>query len=330
MKKVCLKLAGLAGLAATVAHADIKLNDNFAVNGYAVGSYQYDSPNTGSATDSFNLDAAKLNFLANFNPVSADLGFYYTQTAAGTSNITLLNASVAYDAGGGFSVSAGRFLSWMGFEAFDSPNKNQVSSAYINPSYTIMFYPAYHEGVRFKYSSPDWTAGVAVLDSLNGPTIYRGDGELKSNFGLEAFAEYTGIKGLVVWAGVGYDSPGVQLYHKYSETLYNVWVSYTIGDATFAAEYLYNSTNTASTGSDGLVELEYAFAPKLSTTFRISAGKLDSTATAPGLGFTKYTISPAYKITDHLIARPEISYITYSHAPIKNETFFALQAVFKF
>jgi len=330
MKNACLKLAGLAGLAVAAAQADVKLNDNFSVGGYAVGSYQYDQPSSGPASDSFNLDAAKLILNAMFDPVTADFGLYYTQTSGGSNNVTLIDANVTYNAGGGVTITGGRFLSWMGFEAFDSPNKNQVSSAYLNPSYSIMFYPAYHEGVKIKYSDADWTMGAALLDSLYGPTIYRGDGELKSNFGLEAFVEYTGIKNLAVWAGVGNDTAGAQPYQKYSDTLYNLWLSYQIGDATLAAEYLYNHSSAAATGSDGLVELDYAFAPKLSTTFRVSTGKLDDTTFARGLGFSKYTVSPAYKITDHLIARPEISYISYKNAAIKDEIFYALQGVFKF
>lgn len=62
MIKQSLRLAGwatsLLTLAAT-ASADVKLNDNFSVGGYSVGSYQYTKWKGSPATDRFDLDAVK-------------------------------------------------------------------------------------------------------------------------------------------------------------------------------------------------------------------------------------------------------------------------------
>jgi hypothetical protein len=318
-------------LAAASAFADIKLNDNFSVSGYTVGSYQYVDSSGGTNTDSFNLDAAKVSLLVNFDPVSADFGVYYTATSNGENNLTLIDANVTYNAGNGLSITGGRFLSWMGYEAFDAVNKNQVSSAYINPEGTIMFYPAYHEGLKIKYSTPEFTTGVALLDSLYGPSIYRGDGELRSNVGGEAFAAFTPAKGLTLWTGVGGDTAGAASYQKYSDVLWNVWIQYVFGNVTVAAEYLYNKTDRAGTGSDGLVFLDYAFTPTVSAAFRVSAGRLDDVGPVDGLGFTKYTFSPSWTVVPHLKLRPEISYIDYSHnGPIKHDAFLAVQALFQF
>jgi Putative beta-barrel porin-2, OmpL-like. bbp2 len=329
--KIGFALVALAGLAVTCARGEIKLNDNFSVAGYAAGSYMYVAPSGAPSSDSFDLNAAKISFNTKFDPVTATFGVYYTQSSAGTNNLTLIDANVTYDAGGGLTVTGGRFLSWMGYEAFDAVNKSQVSSAYINPHGTIMFYPAYHEGVKVKYSTPEVTVGVALLDSLNGPSIYRGDGELKHNAGMEGFLSYTGVKDLTVWAGIGYDSAGAQPYQKHAVTISNVWVSYNFGPAVLAGEIIHQDAGTGSTGTDGLVLLEYTFSKELSTAFRISTGKLDSVAAMPGLEFTKFTVSPAYKLTEHLLIRPEISYLDYRHnAPVGHETVYALQAIFKF
>ncbi|HZZ18249.1 MAG TPA: outer membrane beta-barrel protein [Opitutaceae bacterium] len=326
-----LTLAGIAFLAAASAYADVKLNDNFSLSGYAAGSYVAVDPSGAPSSDSFNLDAAKVSLLAKFDAVSADFGAYYTQSSNGTDNLTLIDANVSYTPADGVTITGGRFLSWMGYEAFDAINKNQVSSAYINPDGTIMFYPAYHEGLKIKYSTPDFTVGAALLDSLNGPSIYRGDGELKHNFGSEVFASFNAAKGLTIWTGIGYDSAGDFAYQMHSTTIYNVWVQYVVGNATFAGEYLYQDAAEASTGSDGLILLDYAFTKQLSTAFRVSGGKLKDTAAGPGLGFTKFTVSPTYALTDHLAIRPEISYIKYkNNNPISHDTFFAIQALFKF
>ena len=73
MIKQSLRLAGwatsLLTLAAT-ASADVKLNDNFSVGGYTVGSYQYTKWKGSPATDRFDLDAVKTLFTANFKPVT--------------------------------------------------------------------------------------------------------------------------------------------------------------------------------------------------------------------------------------------------------------------
>ena len=330
MKKTCLTIAGLACLTAAVSRADVKINDNFSLAGYAVGSYDYDKLSGAPSSDSFNLDAAKLTLNTKFDQVSASFGAYYTETSNGENNLTLINAQVSYDFGGGLSLTGGRFLSWMGYEAFDAPNMLQVSSAYINDGGTIMFYPAYHEGLALKYSDADFTAGVALLDSLEGPSIYRGDGELKHNFGMEAFAQYTGIKDFVLWAGVGYDSKGAQSYQTHTVSVYNVWAQYTVGSAMFALEYIGQSAAKPSSGNDGLALLDYTFTKQFSTTFRVSAGKLDDVGPIDGLGFTKFTVSPTYTVNAHFSLRPEVSYIKYQHGAFKDETFTAIQAIFKF
>jgi hypothetical protein len=331
MNKFRLFIAVVAAGAALCARADVKIKDNLSRWGYAVGSYDYVDPSGAPSSDSFNLDAAKLSLLAKFDAVSADFGAYYTQTSNGADNLTLIDANVTYDAGSGLTITGGRFLSWMGYEAFDPINMYQVSSAYINPDGTIMFYPAYHEGVKVKYSAGDVTVGAALLDSLYGPSIYRGDGELKHNFGTEVFASFNPLKGLTIWTGIGYDSPGGLPSQVHSDTLYNVWVQYQVGNATIAGEYLYNDAARASTGSDGLILLDYAFTKQISSAFRISSGKLKNTDVSPGLGFTKYTVSPTYAVTEHFSIRPEISYIDYkNNGPIGHDTFYAIQALFKF
>jgi hypothetical protein len=325
-----LACAALA-LPAAGLRADIKLNDNFSVGGYAAGSYQYVSPTGAPSSDSFDLNASKISFNTKFDPVSATMGVYYTQTSSGTNNLTLIDANATYDAGGGLTITGGRFLSWMGYEAFDAVNKSQVSSAYINPHGTIMFYPAYHEGVKIKYSTPEVTTGVAVLDSLNGPSIFRGDSELKHNAGFEGFVSYNGVKDLTVWAGIGYDTAGAQPYQKHSVAIYNAWASYNLGSATLAGEIIHQDAGLGATGTGALVLLEYNFSKQVSSAFRVSGGTLDDVGKIQGLGFTKFTVSPAYKVTDHLIVRPEVSYLHYkNNAPISHETVFALQAIFKF
>lgn len=327
LKPYFIAAAAFAAFGA-LARADIMLTPNFGVSGYAAGAYEYVSPAGVSSSDSFDLTNAKMSLNPKFDAVSASLGLYYRK---GPNDIYLIDAYVSYDAGQGVTITGGRFLSYMGFEAFDTANRYQPSSAYINPHGTIMFYPAYHEGVKVNYKTPEFESGVALLDSMNGPTIWRGDSELIHNFGTEVYLAYTGVKGLTVWGGFGYDSKGHESYQKDSTKLYNLWVSYTFGDATVAAEIVHQDAGPGAGGTDGLVLLNYAFTKQLSTAFRISAGKADSLGGVAGLKFTKFTVSPSYAVTEHLFIRPEVSYIDYKNlGPIGHETYYAVQAVFKF
>ena len=60
----------------------------------------------------------------------------------------LEEAVITYDFGGGFSVSAGKMLTYMGFEAFDPTNMYQYSYAYDFGNTAVQsIYDAYDVGV---------------------------------------------------------------------------------------------------------------------------------------------------------------------------------------
>ena len=122
-----LKLAGLAALAAIPAFAEVKLNENFSTSGYIAGSYRYTDFDPSDSADKFDIDAAKLLFNASYKPVSATLSFYYAPNAP--EDVTVLDAFVTYDTGTGVTITGGKFLSYLGYEAFDIPAMSQISYA---------------------------------------------------------------------------------------------------------------------------------------------------------------------------------------------------------
>src|SRR6185369_9628725 len=120
------------------ASADVKVNEMLTVSGYAVGSYEYFSPDPGADTDSlFNgskdtpsADALKTIFTMEFKPVTGVISLFYIPsipTGVMKNELTVLDAYVTYDAGGGTTITAGKFLSYMGYEAFDPVNMNQIT-----------------------------------------------------------------------------------------------------------------------------------------------------------------------------------------------------------
>jgi len=325
MTKHTTKLAGWAAaslltLAAT-ASADVTLNDHFAVGGYAVGSYKYTDVDGGTSTDRLDMDAVKTLFTGTFKPVTGVLSLYYQPNAP--QDVTVLDAYATLDAGSGVTVTAGKFLSYLGYEAFDIPNMTQIS--YANGDFLAPI-PGYHTGVKVDYSSEVFGAGAAILDSVySGPNYLKGDGELKHNGGFEGYLAYKGVKNLTVWAGFGYDTKGS--FEPHDVLTLDLWLSYAIDASTFGAEICSKDGGPGAKGYNWLLFYSYAFTDKISSAFRVSGEDLSD----GGPGFTKLTVCPTYKINDNFSVRAEVSYYDYTDlAGTDSATFFGVQTIFKF
>ena len=363
------RVSQLSGIGATLlaltatASADIKLNDNFTLSGYAAGSYEYTSKN-GPGGDSYDslfngqkdtpsADAVKTALTYNFKPVTAVVSLYYVPNLP-TNELTVLDAYVTYDTGTGVTVTAGKFLSWLGYEAFDTVNMAQIT--YGAPTVGgLGAIPAYHTGVKVEYSDKTYAAGFGVLDSAYSYSGFsRGDGELKHNAGFEGYFTYKGIQGLQVWGGFAYDTKGAavpQTYQSFHSTLTgDVWVQYAINkQVTVAAELTDKDGETASgtalKGWDWLVFGSFAIDDKWTVIGRVSGENPNgATRRETGLsGYTQYTIGPSYTVTPNLIVRAEYSYYKYRsnsidvfdedgpvNVPSWNKNFFGVQVLFKF
>jgi hypothetical protein len=317
------KLAAAFSLAASLtAFADIKVNDSFSVSGYAAGSYRTTDPDPGPASDKFDLDAVKTLFSTNFKPVTGVISLYYQPNAP--HDVTVLDAYATVDVGGGSTVTAGKFLSYLGYEAFDLVNMSQIS--YANGDFLGPI-PGYHSGVKYDYSDKDVGFGMALLDSVySGPYYLKGDGELKHNAGFEGYFVYKAIPDVTVWAGFAYDTKG-NVIHKNDEILtLNIWASYNLTkDSSLGLEYVNKDGGLGDKGYNWLAFFGQNFTPKVSTAFRLSGEKMKS-----GPGFTKYTVAPAYKVNDNFLVRAEVSYYDYTKYTADSALFFGIQSVFKF
>ena len=97
----------------------------------------------------------ELNFGYAMGPVSAAVGLDFGESSVygnDAENGNLEEAYVTYDFGNGFSITGGRMLSYMGFEAFDPTNMYQFSYAYdIEGAQDI--YDAYDTGASIDYGN---------------------------------------------------------------------------------------------------------------------------------------------------------------------------------
>ncbi len=335
-----LKTAGLVALAATLpAFADIKINDSLTLSGYVAGAYEYQKVKTLPATDSLfdgtkdtpSADAALLAFTGNFKPVTGVLSLYYVPNLP-KNELSVLDAYVTYDVGSGFSVTGGKFLSYLGYEAFHTASMTQITYGLVTIG-TLGAIPTYHSGVRLDYGDKDVSYGFALVDSVFSPNGFaKGDGELKHNAGFEAFFKYTAMADLTLWAGAAYDTKGG--FQTNSVTVLDFWAEYKLTkEATVAAEFSTKDGGEFAKGHTWLAYLNYAFDPKFSTVFRISGESLSGKTKTVGNNAIQYTVCPGVKLTDNLTVRTEITYYDYKDNVYRkglDKTLYGVQAVFKF
>lgn len=301
-----LKLAaGLSLVASLTAFADVKVNENFAVNGYAVGSWTTTSPDGGSNSETYfkngtlfgNTDAVKLGLLGSSGPVSAYGSILYLPAAGSTNEAGLLDAYVTFDAGGGLKLTGGKYLSYFGYEAFDAPNMAQLTYGY-----TIFAVPAYHTGVKLDYAAKTFSAGLSVTDSVYGGAkgFFEGDREFSDDVGIEAVVSYTGIEKLTLFAGIASEDT-----HNATDKLFifDLWASYAVSDkVTLGGEFDLQEGGGALEGKGWLGFLGYKFTDRFSTAFRVSGFKADG-----GGNDTKWTVAPTIAISQNASLRAEFS-----------------------
>jgi hypothetical protein len=289
--------------------------------GFVDWSYQSQDTKDGSDDDAFDATQVELNLDFADGPfsVSVDYDIYSTEGAMnkdGQDGADLEEAIITYDFGNGFSMTAGKMLTYMGFEAYDPPNMYQYSYAYdINSGedpdtganvHNVggqQIYDAYDDGITLDYGSDMFSFGVFASAETDG--------------GFEYALAFTGIDNLTVkYILADWDD-----YEKYT-----FWASYQMDKLLLAFEVAEaDFTDEATDDVDGfLVMGNYAISDPLALTVRYSE-------TTVGLAeFEKFTISPSYVFTDSVAGL--IEYSTYDVEDAYNEIndLFAVELIFTF
>lgn len=311
----------LAAQSASAGAAEVKKDglDWLKVSGYAAIAYTQTHYNDESNVDTFAdggapFDAVKVGFEGTYSEsLGSYVSLFYTPGLA-ADDAGILDAYAFYKFGSGFTVTAGKYLSWLGYEAFDTINMTQIT--YAN---TLGAIPAYHNGVKLEYANDVVSTGVNVSDSIRGEPFWTGDEDFSDDQGYEAYVSYKGIDKLTLWAGVAYENTSQLGLEDF--VTYDFWTSYDITDKlTAAAEVAYHDSGPR--GIQSLAFLKYAFTDKFSTVLRYG---MDDFATG-GVDNKRYTISPTYAFTDSFLVRGEVSY----NDTQRESVFSGLQAVMKF
>jgi hypothetical protein len=296
------KLAAvISATASLAAYADVRVNENFSVNGYAVGSWATTDPDGGKRSETYlknghlfgNTDAVKVGLLGKSGSVSAYGSLLYLPAAGSTNEAGLLDAYATYDTGKGLKLTGGKFLSYLGYEAFDAVNMAQLTYGY-----TIFAVPAYHTGAKLDYATQEFSVGIAAVDSVFGGSkgFFEGDREFSDDLGVEVMFSYTGIKNLTLFGGVASEDT-----HNATSKLFivDLWASYALSDRVTLGGEVDMQDNV---GEGWLAFLGYKFNDRFSSAFRLSGFHADA-----GGKDTKWTVAPTFALSPYAALRAEFS-----------------------
>ena len=318
--KIAIASAFLA--ASSFSMGEIVVNDFLSFEGFVDSSYTHtdiDQGTSGLSSDNsneFGVDQVEISWLFNFDTVTAQLDLQYEGDDEGEDQDdgqAVEQAFVNYALANGDVVTAGRYASMLGFEAFEPTGLYQYSTAY-----DASGLPLYAQGVKYTRESDTSFFGISIQDEAFD---FGGDNQnlSSSSYAIEvAYAQDLG-NGVAVFLGAAFeDADAGDTY------IVNAYTTYETGAWLFAAEVNFgNSENGAFdvtnaydiaaadvTGNDvdvmsGLVMANYAYSDDSSVTARLSYEEVEGTADAD---ITKYTLAHNKALADNLALIVELSY----------------------
>jgi len=313
----------LAGVAAAVAaavpfqtaSAGIELGEGLSVSGFVDMSYfSYDEDGL-PTSDGFGIDQVETQFLyTGSNGVSAEVDIEYGENASdlSASDVTFVEQAFITKAfTDQFSMKAGRFLSYSGWETEEPTGLFQYSGTGYAPS----FYGYYQQGVSAYYDGGKFALMGSVVTDVFG----YADGPLErdtDDLGYEVGVALMPFEGFT--AKLFYMSD-----EKTDRDVINFWASYAVNGFTFAGEYNDADYGAFGDGSGYLLMANYASGP-----WGITARYHDFEDDFRGIDNSGFTLSPSYKVGDNLLLVAEARMDDWGGGVDSKQ--FALEALFTF
>lgn len=291
-------------LCSTFASAQIELHEKLTLSGWIDMNWQRvdDGANTRNEEDFFiNEVEFDLDFdLAENLTARIDVSFNREDTpgsAPGDDNFEgdIEQAYFTYTLNDQTSATAGKFLSYLGWEAFDVINLYQISGGGGQG-----LYPAFQNGVRLDYNQDMFQAGLAVLGDVYDNNAYDTDDR-----GYEAKLKFMPAEGATVF--LGYAQQPVADSSDDIEVL-NIWASYKTGDLLLAAEYMdgedfINPADQVVDVDGFLAMANYPINENWQVTVRYTERESELSATGAAVDDSNaWVVAPAVTITDNLDA----------------------------
>jgi len=309
--------------ASSFSTAEIVVNDFLSFEGFVDSSYSHTDTDSGNPSDagsenSFQVDQVEISWLFNFDTVTAQIDLQYEGDSldgvngrpSGADGELVEQAFVNYALGNGDVITAGRYASMLGFEAFEPTGLYQYSTAYDESGL-----PGYAQGVKYTRESDTSFFGISIQDEAfdNGANSLGGNNN-DGSYAVElAYSQVLG-NGIAVFLGGAYED-GDALGDTY---IINAYTTYETGAWLFAAEVNFGNSENGSFdanyegGTDvdvlsGLLMANYAYSDTASVTARVSYEEVDN-GVADAAEAIKYTLAHNKALADNLALIVEVSY----------------------
>ena len=262
--------------------AEETMMDKLSVSGFIDMSYVYTDADGADSTSSSGIDQVEIDVSYDFgNKLKAFVDVEYQNSEEG---VDLEQAFITYDLTSEFSLKAGRFLSYSGWETEEPTGLFQYSGT----GYAQYFYGYYQQGVSGIYSGEGYAVAVSVVNDLAGPqSIDSSHPGVETMIALMPTDEIT-IKGF---------------YSKDGDVeLINTWASYSKDALTLAVEYndAQDSAYVGSEASGYLLMANYAF-DNFGLTVRYHDYEIENAAGITTEDMSAITISPSYSVNENLL-----------------------------
>ena len=298
----------VAACIGSAAHAQIELGSGFSVTGFIDMSYfNLDVDGADGTEKSLGVDQFETDFLfEGSNGISAEVDIEYGGTST-TPETFVEQAFVTKSFTDKFSLKAGRFLSYTGWETEEPTGLFQYSFA----GYQPYFYGYYQQGVSAQYDFGPVQLMGSVVNSAFDPSDYNSDPDTEIGIGISPGDNFTAK---------------VFLIDEGEDTYTNLWASYKVGKVTLAAEYVDRDLDTGADGDGYLAMFNYA-----TGIFGFTVRYVDYSIedTFDPIETNSLTISPSFKIGDKLLIVTEYRMDEYDAGGIDNNTA-AVEALFMF
>ena len=324
--KIAIASAFLA--AASFSTAEIVINDFLSFEGFVDMSYSHsdlDAGNAGSpinineSDNSYATDEVEISWLFNFDAVTAQIDLQYEGGSNSDNRFddddTVEQAFVNLALGNGGVITAGRYASMLGFEAYEPTGLYQYSTAYSLYGNDLSSASEYVQGVKYSQTTDTTFFGISLQDQAFGNDAGRLGGSEDGIFGdrdsswaVEVAGSMDLGNGFTVFAGAAFEDAD-----SGNNQLVNAYVTYETGAWLFAAEInvsesddFFGPDSTSADGVTGLVMANYAYSDVASVTARLSS--IDYEVGDLEIEFLKYTVAHNQALADNLLLVTEISY----------------------
>ncbi len=311
-KIISAAVAAVAAGAIPAAHAEIELGSGLSVTGFLDMSYTYiDMDGVSPTTKTMGIDQFETDFLySGSDGISAQVDIEYGESGMGGNedDTFVEQAFVNKKFTDQFSMKAGRFLSYSGWETEEPTGLFQYSGA----GYAPFFYGYYQQGISGYYDGGGIDFMASVVNSAFNP-IDRDTTQLGTELGV-AISPAEGLTAKLFFINDDEDD------------LVNFWTSYSANGFTAAFEY-----NTADYGNgnegDGYLLMGNYASGNFGFTVRYVDFEIETGTGATFMENDSLTFSPSYKFGTNLLVVAEYRMDDFGAA---DQDMVALEALFMF